>query len=176
MTLRHSFAAALAVGVAVVAPGLASSADLPAGAVVAFTPQTVCETLPGGWKEYVAAEGRVVVGAQAGLPPASAAPSADYWTKGVSLKPENLPKTPVTGAGQIVVTTPVAPLKVDPKAVAFSDAPTLRLYGYQVTPPKPGPSETLPVGYGAPGSIGADAPTPAAVAPPYVALRYCVKQ
>ena len=122
----------------------------------------------------------MVVGAEAGLPAASASSSPpanpnDYWTRGVSLKPENLPKTPVTGAGQIVVTTPVEPVKLDPKAVSPSGKPTTRLYGYEVGSAKPGPSETLPVGYGAPGSIGADVPTPTPVAPPYVALRYCVK-
>ena len=60
--LAAGFAAAAVLAMPVTA---AHSADagLPAGAVVAFTPQTVCETLPGGWKEFAPAAGRVVVGA-----------------------------------------------------------------------------------------------------------------
>ncbi len=166
-----AFAFLAAVGAA--ASGLAAPADLPAGAVIAFTPDTVCETLPGGWKDYAPAAGRVIVGAAPGLAAASASADPAYWTSGVTLKPENLPATPVTGAGQIVVTTPVAPVRLDAKAQA--GRPNLRLYGYQTGSPKAGDTETLAVGYGAPGSVGRAQPAPVAAAPPYVALRYCVK-
>lgn len=175
MPRAAAFAFLAAVGVA--APGLAAPSDLPAGAVIAFTPDTVCETLPGGWKDYAQAAGRVIVGAAPGLPAASApAALAAYWTAGVTLKPENLPITPVTGAGQIVVTTPVASVRLNAKATASDEKPDMRLYGYQIGSPKAGESETLPVGYGAPGVVGRAQPTPAAVAPPYLALKYCVKR
>src|SRR5436190_23083673 len=105
--------AILALGTAL-SPALALAAPasaLPSGAVVAFTPATVCEQLPGGWTEYKDAEGRVIVGMATGVP--AAAPAAvppDYWTRGITLKPEMLPKAPITGVGQSVVTTPEVPV------------------------------------------------------------------
>src|SRR5438132_1286155 len=103
--------AILALGAAL-SPALALAAPaLPSGAVVAFTPATVCEQLPGGWTEYKDAEGRVIVGMASGVPAAApAAVPADYWTKGVTLRAEMLPKAPVTGVGQSVVTTPEVPV------------------------------------------------------------------
>lgn len=176
---------ALALAAALVIGGQAHAAPpappiLPSGAVVAFTPATVCESLPGGWKTYADAEGRVIVGMATGVPAASAAPPPpDYWTKGVSLRPEMLPRAPVTGAGQIVVTTPMVAVKADAlvgaKLAFASPAPTVRLFGYQFAPPKQGGSEALAVGYGSPGAVGRDIPDPVPVSPPFVALRYCVK-
>ena len=153
---------------------------LPAGAVVAFTPATDCARLAGGWAEYKDAEGRVIVGMATGVPAASPPPvQPDYWARGVTLKPEMLPKAPVTGAGQLVVTTPEIPVNTQAltggKSAFFSEAPTMRLFGYQVSPQRQGFRSALAVGYGSPGAVGRDAPDPAPVTPPFVALRYCVK-
>lgn len=158
----------------------APASGLPAGAVVAFTPATVCDKLPGGWTEYKDAEGRVIIGMATGLPVASPPPvQPDYGTKGVTLRPEMLPKAPVAGVGQMVVTTPQVPLNAEAlaggKAAFFSETPTMRLFGYQFSPQRQGGSEALAVGYGAPGTVGRDAPDPVPVTPPFVALRYCVK-
>ena len=172
LVLTAALALAPTVGLSAPAPTPA----LPPGAVVAFTPATVCESLAGGWKDYADAAGRVIVGAAPGLPAASAAPPADYWTRGVTLKPENLPRSPVTGSGQIVVTTPEVLARADEAKHIFGNAkPNLRLFGYPTPPAKPEASETLAVGYGAAGATGRDTPDAVAVAPPYVALRYCVK-
>ncbi len=170
-----------AIAVMTAAPTLAAvQAGLPAGAVVAFTPSTVCEKLPGGWASFKDAEGRVIVGVAAGLPAASPPPvQPDYWTRGVTLKSEMLPRTPVTGSGQVVVTTPEIPLNAEAlaggRSAFWSAAPTMRLFGYQVAPQRQGGAEALAVGYGSPGAVGQPAPEPAPVTPPFVALRYCVK-
>jgi hypothetical protein len=163
-------------------PALAAPASgLPAGAVVAFAPTTVCESLPGGWAEFRDAEGRVIVGMATGMPVASPPPvQPDYWTRGVSLKPEMLPKAPVSGGGQTVVTTPEVPVNAEAlsggKAAFWSETPTMRLFGYQTSPQRQGGSEALAVGYGPPGVVGRDAPDPVPVTPPFVALRYCIKR
>lgn len=168
--------------VASVATAAAPAPALPAGAVVAFTPQTVCESLPGGWAEYKDAEGRVIVGMATGLPSASAPPAVgapDYWTKGVALKPEMIPRTPVTGNGQVVVTTPEVTVKAEAlagaKAAFWAAGGSLHLFGYQASPHRESGSEALAVGYGSAGVAGRDLPDPVPVAPPFVALRYCVK-
>jgi hypothetical protein len=158
----------------------AVDAGLPSGAVVAFTPQTVCESLPGGWKEYTPAAGRVVVGAAPGLPASSppAASGADFWTRGVTLKPENLPRTPVTGGGQVVVTTPEAPVHTTSaagKEFFSGDKPDFWMFGYRPGAKSAPSSQALPVGYGSPGAVGRERPDAVPVAPPYIALRYCVK-
>ena len=172
---------ALAGAAALGSPALAAAPapTLPPGAVVAFTPTTVCESLPGGWKTYADADGRVIVGMAVGVPAASPTPPPDYWTKGVALKSEMLPRSPVTGAGQIVVTTPEVAVKADAlvgsKAAFGSPAPTMRLFGYPTVSTKPAATEALAVGYGSPGGVGKDVPDPVPVSPPFVALRYCVK-
>ncbi len=163
------------------APSLAVvQAGLPAGAVVAFTPSTVCEKLPGGWAPFKDAEGRVIVGMAPGMPAASPPPAQpEYWTRGVTLKPEMLPRTPVTGSGQMVVTTPAIPVDAEAltggKSAFWSAAPTTRLFGYQIAPQRLGGAEALAVGYGTPGSVGQQAPEPVPVTPPFVTLRFCVK-
>ena len=191
------------------APGAAPAQGLPAGAVVAFTPDTVCEKLKGGWKTFTDADGRVIVGAMPGVPatgPEAALPlppppgptppgsppplnlppppkppinPPDYWAHNLTLTPGMTPRMPLTGAGQIVVTTPEVTLKADAlvgsKAAFWNGAPTMRLFGYQVSPPKDAGSEALAVGYGAPGVVGKDPPDPIQVAPPFIALRMCVK-
>ena len=93
-------------------------------------------------EEYAAAEGRVIVGKRPACrpraPPRHApAKPTDYWTAGVALKPENLPRSAVSGTSQIVVTAPVEPVRVDPKAVSSAGKPNMRLFGYQ-TPPSEG--------------------------------------
>ncbi len=180
---RKSQSAAACVTAALLAAGAtarAADAGLPSGAVVAFTPQTVCESLPGGWKEYAPAAGRVVVGAAPGLPASGppAASGADFWTKGVTLKPENLPRTPVTGGGQVVVTTPEAPVhtaSVAGREIFSGDKPDFWMFGYRPGAKSAPSSQALPVGYGSPGAVGRERPDAVPIAPPYVALRYCEK-
>ncbi len=179
--VRQPSLAVAIIGSLAAAPATAADGGLPAGAVVAFTPQTVCDKLPGGWTDYVDAAGRVVVGAAAGVPtsgPADAGPAtADYWSKGVTLKSDNLPRVAVTGAGQIVVTSPETRARTAAaKEVFASDKPDAWLFGYRQGATGTGPSQSLPVGYGAPGAIGSEHPAPVLVAPPFVALRYCVKK
>ncbi|MHB8530537.1 MAG: hypothetical protein ACYC8V_13640, partial [Caulobacteraceae bacterium] len=80
--------------------------------------------------------------------------------------------------GQITVTTPDVPARSDigsGKAIFWNDRPNLRLFGYQVSPPRTGAADALAVGYGTAGAVGRDHPDAIAVAPAYVALRYCVK-
>lgn len=168
-------------------PALAAAArwtgGLPAGAIVAFTPATDCGKLAGGWRDFKDADGRVVVGASPATPAASPALApaqlAGYWAKGTTLKPDMVPRSPVTGGGQVLVTTPTLNLRKDTSpalAAAFASAtPDTRLFGYAIPAPADHGSETLAVGYGAPGLVGKDPPAPVPVAPPYIALKYCVK-
>jgi len=181
ITLRVAMTASCAVAVVSPASAALFSAGLPAGAVVAFTPATVCDKLPGGWRDFTDADGRVVVGAAPNLPPSGPTPQAatDYWTRGVALKPGMVPRTPVTGAGAMLVTTPEITLNAAAApglgAALASPAPDIRLFGYRLPPASQQGSEALAVGFGAPGAAGKEPPDPVPVAPPYVALRYCVK-
>ncbi|MGA0602305.1 hypothetical protein ACO2Q3_16475 [Caulobacter sp. KR2-114] len=180
-----------------------AESGLPAGAVIAFVPGTVCEKLPGGWKRFADADGRVIVGAMPGVPasgpqaalpiepppppPAPGAPPPivlkpppappinppDYWAANPSLAPGMIPRQTLAGAGQIVVTAPVVSVTAP---VAAKGGTTYRLYGYQTAPAREPGAESLAVGYGAPGTVGKDPPDPIQVAPPFVALPLCVKQ
>jgi hypothetical protein len=199
-TVGRTLAVVLALAGAL-APAARAESGLPAGAVVAFTPDTVCEKLPGGWKTYADADGRVIVGAMPGVPasgpqaalpvppplppppPGSPPPLAlpplptppinppDYWAQNLTLTPGMAPRQALTGTGQIVVTAPTVTLQ----AGAKTDGATYRLYGYQLSPPKDPGSEALAVGYGPPGVVGKSPPDPVQVAPPFIALKMCVK-
>lgn len=191
----------------VAAAGVArADSGLPRGAVVAFTPETVCEKLPGGWKSFPDADGRVIVGAMPGVPasgplmaqpiepplppppPGSPPPikivppppppinPPDYWAANPTLTPGQVPRQPLLGAGQIVVTAPAVTVKVPNAAPKATGGATYRLYGYQTEPAKDPGAESLAVGYGAPGTVGKDPADPVQVAPPFVALKMCVKQ
>lgn len=183
-----------------------ADSGLPRGAVIAFTPDTVCEKLPGGWKSFTDADGRVIVGAMPGVPasgpqraqpiepppppppPGSPPPikiippspppidPPDYWAANPTLAPGQIPKQPVAGAGQIVVTAPAVSVKIPGAAKGAAPGATYRLYGYQTEPAKDPGAESLAVGYGAPGTVGKDPTDPVQVAPPFVALNMCVKQ
>ncbi len=186
-------------------PAARADSALPAGAVVAFTPETVCETLPGGWQTYAAADGRVIVGAMPGVPasgpraalpapppqplppPGSPPPPApapappinppDYWAQNLTLTPSMAPRQALTGAGQIVVTAPTVTLQASALAGPKTGAQTTyRLYGYPLSPPKDPGSEALAVGYGPAGVVGKAVPDPIQVAPPFIALKMCVKR
>jgi hypothetical protein len=203
MARRAKCLAALGIGTVLAASSVQAQSGLPAGAVVAFTPQTVCEKLPGGWKTYADADGRVIVGAMPGVPasgpeaalplpppappPAPGAPPPlalppppkppinppDYWSRNLTLAPGMTPRQAVAGAGQIVVTAPTVNVQLPP---AGKGGAGYRLYGYQTAPAKEPGSEALAVGYGAPGAVGKDPPDPIQVAPPFIALKFCVKQ
>ncbi len=195
----------LGLGLCAVASAAWADSGLPRGAVIAFTPDTVCETLPGGWKSFTDADGRVIVGAMPGVPtsgpqmaqpiepppppPLPGAPPPiritppppppinppDYWAANPSLNAGQIPRQTLAGAGQIVVTAPAVTVKVPAKGAA-AGGETYRLYGYQTEPANDPGAESLAVGYGAPGTVGKDSPDPIQVAPPFVALKMCVKQ
>ena len=96
----------------------------------------------------------------------------------MTLKPENLPRAAVSGAGQVVVTTPEAPVRTNSEAgkeIFSSDKPDFRVFGYRPGAAGAPASQALPVGYGVAGAVGRDHPDSVPVAPPFVALRYCVK-
>lgn len=199
------FAAAFLTLVACAGAARADS-GLPRGAVIAFTPDTVCEKLPGGWKSFTDADGRVIVGAMPGVPASGPQPAQpieppppppppgspppikiippapppinppDYWAANPTLAPGQVPKQPLTGAGQIVVTAPAVTVKLPGPAKGAAAGATYRLYGYQTEPAKEPGAESLAVGYGAPGAVGKDPTDPVQVAPPFVALKMCVKQ
>jgi len=197
---------ALAVIACAAAGAVRADSGLPRGAVIAFTPDTVCEKLPGGWKSFADADGRVIVGAMPGVPasgPLVAEPIApplpppppgspppikirppdpppvnppDYWAANPTLAPGQVPRQPVTGSGQIVVTAPTVTVKLPAASARAAAGATYRLYGYQTDPARDPGSESLAVGYGAAGTVGKEPTDPVQVAPPFLALKMCVKQ
>ncbi|HEX7757935.1 MAG TPA: hypothetical protein VF459_00415, partial [Caulobacteraceae bacterium] len=111
------------------------------------------------------------------LPPPPSPPinPPDYWAHNLTLNPGTAPRQSLTGAGQIVVTAPTVTLQAAALTGGKTGGSTYRLYGYQLSPPKEPGSEALAVGYGAPGVVGKAPSDPIQVAPPFIALKMCVK-